>query len=339
MRKILTILLASCLLLGLLSGCQEEEAEATQVTTPPTSEATETTAPAEESTEPEEVLEETEEPSPLNTKVLRSEDPELKVDFILLALNPEGPFLSEGVTFNETGADALIQWLMTEQAQTLIGEYGLETYGEPAFTMPEGVQTFSGWLPRATEENKTIHLMVADSLEETGLLDVLLPVFEETYGYEVDVQTASATGAITMAKLAMYDLVLTETSNAAETFVSDGYARPVGKYEDETLTLCAMEYLLCGPKNDPAKAADCETIQDAFAAIAAGEHRFLSRGDDSSAHKLEQSLWEASPEGESWYISVGTEMGPLLVMNEFEGGYVLTDKLTWLQFYQAEGII
>ena len=339
MRKILAILLATSLLLGLLSGCKEEDAEATQTTTPPTSEATEATTPVEETEEPEEALEETEDLSPLNTKLLRSGDPELKVDYILLALNPEGPFLSKGVTFNETGADVLIQWLMTEHAQTLVAEYGLEIYEENIFTMPEETETFSGWLPRATDDNKTIHLMVVDSLEATGLLDALLPVFEEIYGYEVDVQTASATGTITMAKLAMYDVVLTETSTAAETFVSDGYARMVGKFETEVLNLCSMEYLLCGPENDPAKAAACETIQDAFTAIAAGEYRFLSRGDDSSAHKLEQSLWKVSPEGESWYISVGTDMGPLLVMNEFEGGYVLSDKLTWLQFYQAEGII
>lgn len=338
MRKILAILLASFLLLGLLAGC-EEEVEATQVTTPPTSEEAETTAPAEETTEPEEALEETEDPSPLNTKLLRSDDPELKVDYILLALNPEGPFLSEGVTFNETGADVLIQWLMTEQTQTLIAEFGLETYGEAAFTMPEEAQTFSGWLPQATEENKTIRLMVVDSMEATGLLEELLPEFEEAYGYEVDVQTAAVGSTVSMAKLAMYDLVLTETSTAAETFISDGYARTVGRFETEAINLCSMQYLLCGPKNDPAKAASCETVQEAVAAIAAAEHLFLSRGDESSAHKLEQSLWREKPEGESWYISVDTDMGPLLVMNEFEGGYVLTDKLTWLQFYQAEGIV
>ena len=76
-----------------------------------------------------------------------------------------------------------------------------------------------------------------------------------------------------------------------------------------------------------------------MAAIAAGEYTFLSRGDGSTVHKLEQSLWPANQTFGAWYLEIDTDMGPLLVMNEFEGGYLLTDKLTWLIFSQNDGII
>ena len=75
------------------------------------------------------------------------------------------------------------------------------------------------------------------------------------------------------------------------------------------------------------------------AAIARGEFPFTSRGDDSSTHQLEQQFWPANQVFGDWYISADMEMGPCLVMNDLEGGYILTDKLTWLIYSTANGII
>ena len=344
MRRKLSLLLAVLLLLSLLSGCDKEE-ETIETESRPTV----ATAPAEEETEaPEEETAETEateetaeetEASPLRTAVIRSGDDELQADFILLALNPEGPFLSENITFNEKGAEALVRWLLADKTRETLESFGLEEFGESVFTLPEKPSTYLGWIPEATEETESIRLMVADTLEASGILEELLEEFEETYGYQVTVQTTSALGTITMAKLGIFDLVLTEKNEATDSFIAEGYAQVLKGFEEEAIPLCNTEYLLCGPADDPAGAIAAETLADAFAAIAKTESRFLSRGDDSSVHKLEKSLWPAGQEFGTWYLNVDTEAGPLLVMNEFEGGYVLTDKLTWLIFYHNNGII
>ena len=334
MRKYLALLLAFVMILGLFSGCKEEE-EPTEPATRPTSAGVE-----KEETRPEETESagETEDPGKLQTAVLRSGDEELQARYILLAVNPEGPFLSEP-RLNEEGADALIHWLNTEPVRTELEQFGMEEVGEAIFNLPEDTDRFKGWIPSATEENKTIRLSVADTLEDSGILDQLLTAFEETYGYTVDVSATSATGTLTAAKLGIIDLVLTEESAATEAFIAEGYARKVEGFDGESIPFCGLEYLLCGPTTDPAGAADAKSLADAFAAIAAGEHKFLSRGDGSTVHKLEQSLWPAGQTFGSWYLQIDTDMGPLLVMNEFEGGYLITDKVTWLIFSQNDGII
>lgn len=346
MRKSISLLFALILLLGLLSGCGKEE-DPTEATAQPTA----TTAPVEEETEvptePEEEVEATEAPeetevpeeSSLNTVVLRSGDAELQAEYILLAVNPEGPFHSEDITLNEKGTEALVRWLLGDTSRQTLETYGTEEFGEPVFSVPEKPKGYLGWIPDADEETKTIRLTMVDTLEENGILEELLTEFEETYGYAVEVQSTSASGTLTMAKLGIFDLVLTEKSEATDAFITDGYARVLNGFEAEELPLCTLEYLLCGPKDDPAGVAEAENLADAFAAIAKTESRFLSRGDDSTSHKREVALWPANQAFGDWYLSVGTDMGPLLVMNEFECGYVLADKLTWLIFYRGNGII
>lgn len=347
MRKILALIL-SLLLLATLCGCKKEAEEPTEVATKPTLALKETTAPTEAATQP------TEEGAILKTAVLRSEDPELTVEFALLAVNSEGPFHSENVKFNDAGADALIRWLLTEQNQTKLAEFGLAEFGEAVYRVAEDEPTSEEneetepseptvpaepVIPQATEENAKIQFAVADSFLQSGILEDLLTEFEETYGYEVEVRETSATGALAVAKLAMFDLVLTEASPAVETFVEEGYARIVEDFETATVSLCSADYVLCGPTADPAGAANCKSLKAAMAAIAKGQYIFLSRGDDSSLHKFEQTLWPEKQEFGSWYLAMDTESGPLLVMNELENGYLLVEKLTWLQFFHADGIL
>ena len=301
MRKTLSLLLAVLLLLSLLSGCDKED-DPTEATALPTAAKTVVEDETEATTEPEESAEETEvtEAAPLRTAVLRSGDPELQADYILLAVNPEGPFYSEDITFNEKGAEALVRWLLGDASREKVENFGVETYGEAVFSLPEKPAAYLGWIPDATEETKILRLTVVDTLEESGILEELVTEFEETYGYQVDVQSTSATGTLTMAKLGIFDLVLTEKSDATDSFIAEGYARLLNGFKTEEMAFCGMKYLLCGPENDPAGTAEAASLADAFAAIGESGVRFLSRGDDSTVHKLEKTLWPADQTFGDW---------------------------------------
>ena len=331
MRKFLA-LFAALLLMGLLCGCEEEEPAETVAPSvaPPAAAATGASEPPEETA--------IEDGSPLSVTVLRSGDGALQAQYVLLAVDPKGPFYSEP-NLNTEGVDALIRWLQGDQAREIVETFGSDQWGECVFSVPERLPGFPGWLPNATEENKIIRLSVADTLAESGVLDALLPLFEETYGYTVEVKPTSATGTVAAAKLGMVDLVLTEITTVSETFVADGYVRKLNGFAGEAIPFCGMEYLLCGPKTDPAGAAKAATLTEALAAIGEKKAIFLSRGDDSTVHKLETRLWPAGQEFGEWYLNVETDMGPLLVMAEMERGYVLTDKVTWLIFFHNNGII
>ena len=108
-------------------------------------------------------------------------------------------------------------------------------------------------------------------------------------------------------------------------------------------------FVLCGPEDDPAKVADAASVKDAFAAIAEGKYKFISRGDGSGTHTKELTLWPEdlgiTEEAESfadytdWYISANAGMGACLVMAEEQGAYILTDKATYLTFQNNGGKI
>lgn len=339
MRKALSLILCLLLVFGLFTGCSDEEAAET-------TEAETTAAPEvpgkdfytgwipDETTATEAAGE-----AALNTVVLRGNDSELRKNYVLMAVSSDAPFLAQDVTLNERGTNAFVQWLMTGDTQARIGEFGQDIYGEALFTLPEEEEFYTGWISEATPATGTLRLAAEESIAESGLLEQLLPVFEEAYGYTVEVTNGTTTSALGTARNGYADLVLVEAGDLAQTLVDDGFARTIPGFETEQLSLCSLEYLLCGPAEDPAGAADCASTTEAFAAIAKGEYTFLSRGDGSTVHQLEQQFWPKDQDFGTWYISAGMEMGPCLVMNEMEGGYILTDKLTWLLYSSANGII
>ena len=134
-----------------------------------------------------------------------------------------------------------------------------------------------------------------------------------------------------------------------EAFIEGGFGRVVDGFEAERINFLYNYYVLCGPSEDPAGAKDAAAVTDAFAAIAEGKYTFISRGDKSGTHTKEVSLWPEAlaitAEAESfadyteWYVSANTGMGACLVMAEEMGGYILTDKATFLTFYANGGVI
>ncbi len=291
----------------------------------------------------------------VDTCILKEADDAMINNYSLLAVNPEAPFAdADGnavgdVAINTAGAAALINWLLSEEGQKLAANYGFEQYGEYLFYLKDGRPVSHAEIPAAAGETKRIRLSTTTSVNDSGLLGYLLPVFEEKYGYEVEVYSAGTGKSIANAKMGNADLILVHSKKQEEAFVESGFSYVLEGMETERLNWMYNYFVLCGPSADPAKVREAADVKAAFAAIAAGKYPFISRGDGSGTHTKEISLWpeELGLTAESgsfkdyadWYVSANTGMGACLVMAEERHAYILTDKATFLTFVANEGKI
>ena len=341
MKKIISLLLVLATLLA-LTACGASAPAATEA---PAAEAPVVTeAPATEAP--------TEAAIVVDTCILKEADDKMLNTYSAIAVNAEAPFVDadnnpvSDVYVNTAGADALIQWLLSEEALKMAGEYGVAEYGEYLFYVKDDAPVYAGEIAKATEETKTIRLSTTTSVKDSGLLGYLLPAFEAAYGYTVEVQSAGTGKAIAAAKAGNADLILVHSKSQEEAFVDGGFGRVVDGFEAERVSFIYNYFVLCGPSADPAGVKDAASVLDAFAAIAAGEHPFISRGDGSGTHTKELSLWAEdlgiTKEAESvkdyaWYNFANAGMGACLVMAEDQGAYILTDKATFLTFVANNG--
>lgn len=291
----------------------------------------------------------------VDTVILKEADESMLNTYSLIAVNPEAPFVDadgnavEDVAVNTDGADALIQWMISQEALDMAAEYGVEEYDDHLFYVKEDAPVYEGEIAAAGEDNNVIRLSTTTSVNDSGLLGYLLPAFEEEYGYTVEVQSAGTGKAIAAAKDGNADLILVHSKSQEEAFIEEGFGRIVDGFEAERLSFIYNYFVLCGPSADPAGAADCETVLDSFAAIAETKNVFISRGDESGTHTKELSLWpedlgitadaESFADYTDWYTSANTGMGACLVMAEEMGGYILTDKATFLTFVANNGVM
>lgn len=348
MKKPISSLLALVMLLGLLSACGGGQTSSPQTPAP------EPAAPAEPA-QPSEPAPAEPAPAAVDTMILKEADDKMINTYTLLAVNPDAPFTDadgkavSDVAVNTAGAEALIQWFLSDEGKTLAAQYGQEDFGDSLFYLLEGAPVYSGDIAPATGETKTIRLSTTTSVNDSGLLGALLPVFEEKYGYAVEIQSAGTGKAIAAAKYGNADLILVHSKSQEETFVADGFSYVLPGFDSERLSFLYNYFVLCGPSDDPAGVKDCGSVLDAFAAIADGKHPFISRGDGSGTHTKELSLWPEAlgitAEAESfadytdWYTSANAGMGACLVMAEELHGYILTDKATFLTFQANGGIM
>ena len=344
MKKTLSILLVLAMMAVLLSGCSGSTAAGTET---PAAQATEAPAETVETEESAQAL-------IVDTEILYEADDSMLNTYTLIAVEPEAPFTDadgnavSDVAVNTAGADALIHWMLSREALDLAAGYGVEEYGESLFYLLEDAPVYEGEIAAATDETRTIRLSTTTSVNDSGLLGYLLPVFQEEYGYTVEVQSAGTGKAIAAAQYGNADLILVHSKSQEEDFVKAGYARIVDGFDAERLSFIYNYFVLCGPSADPAGAAACPIVLDAFAAIAQGKYTFISRGDGSGTHTKELSLWPedlgitAEPESfadyTDWYISANAGMGACLVMAEEMGAYILTDKATFLAFVANGGL-
>ena len=173
---------------------------------------------------------------------------------------------------------------------------------------------------------KTIILATTTSTQDSGLLDVLLPVFEKKTGYFVKTIAVGSGQAMAMGQKGEADVLLVHSPDAEKKFVSEGYGinRRIIMHND---------YIIAGPSEDPARIKGGKSTPESFKKIAAASTLFVSRGDNSGTHAKEKSIWKATginPEGQKWYQQTGLGMGQTLNVGAEKKGYVLTDRGTYL---------
>ncbi len=358
MKKILALVLTAMMLLS-MCACAPAAAPAPAPAPAPAAAPVEepAPAPAAEPAQEEAVVEEPAEPEApaVNTVILKEADDNMINTYTVIAVNPEAPFTdADGkavtdVAINTDGAEALIDWMLSDEAMALIADYGQAEYGDSLFYLKEGAPKFEGTVAAATEESKTIRLSTTTSVKDSGLLAYLLPVFESAYGYTVEVQSAGTGKAIAAAQYGNADLILVHAKAKETEFVDAGFARVLPGFESERLSFMYNYFVLCGPADDPAGVKDSADVLAAFAAIAEGKYPFVSRGDGSGTHTKELALWSKElgitedpasfADYTAWYNSANAGMGACLVMAEQLGGYILTDKATFLTFVANGGIM
>jgi len=348
MKKIISLLLVLVMAFGLVAcGASQPAATEAPATEAPATEAPATEAPATEAP--------TEAALVVDTMILMEADNDMLNTYSVIAVNPDAPFVDadgnavSDVAVNTAGADAFYQWLVSQEALDMAGAYGVEEYGSNLFYVKEDAPVYTGEIAAATEDTKVIRLSTTTSVNDSGLLGKLIPEFEAKYGYTVEVYSAGTGKSINNAKMGNADLILVHSKSQEEAFIADGFARVVDGFEAERVSFIYNYYVLCGPSADPAGVAAAASVKDAFAAIAAGEYTFVSRGDASGTHTKEISLWPAdlgiSTEADSfagytkWYVSANTGMGACLVMAEEMEAYILTDKATFLTFVANDGVM
>ena len=215
MKKTLSILLVLAMMAALLSGCSGSTAAGTET---PAAQATE--APAETGESAQALI--------VDTKILYEADDSMLNTYTLIAVDPEAPFTDadgnavSDVAVNTAGADALIHWMLSREALDLAAGYGVEEYGESLFYLLEDAPVYEGEIAAATEETRTIRLSTTTSVNDSGLLGYLLPVFQEEYGYTVEVQSAGTGKAIAAAQYGNADLILVHSKSQEEDFVEAG---------------------------------------------------------------------------------------------------------------------
>jgi len=356
MKKLMSLLLVLAMLLALTACGAKTEAPVVAPTEPQDQTQTTEEGKEPEPTETDPTVPETSEAGiVVDTMILKEADDKMLNTYSAIAVNDAAPFVdADGnavadVYVNTAGADALIQWLLTEEALQMAGEYGFAEYGEYLFYVKDDAPVYAGEIAAATEETKTIRLSTTTSVKDSGLLGYLLPAFESKYGYTVEVQSAGTGKAIAAAKAGNADLILVHSKSQEEAFIEAGFGRVVDGFEGQRLSFIYNYFVLCGPSADPAGAAAAASVLDAFAAIADGKYTFISRGDGSGTHTKEISLWPEAlaitAEADSfagyteWYVSANAGMGACLVMAEEMEGYILTDKATFLTFVANDGIM
>jgi len=175
-------------------------------------------------------------------------------------------------------------------------------------------------------KNKTLLLSTTTSTQDSGLLDELIPLFQQQSGYEVKTSAVGSGQALQLGAMGEADVLLVHSPAAELDFMAknQGINRRLVMHND---------FIIVGPANDPAKIKGMPSAIDAMKAITATKTPFISRGDNSGTNALELQLWKQAaidPKGQSWYIESGQGMGATLTIAAEKVAYTISDRATYL---------
>ena len=182
----------------------------------------------------------------------------------------------------------------------------------------------------AGAQQRFITVASTTSTEQSGLFKHLLPIFEKKTGIQVRVVALGTGQSLDMGKRGDADVVFVHAKELEEKFVAEGFG--VKRFE-----VMYNDFILVGPKSDPAKVGGTKDIVAALQKIKAAQAPFASRGDKSGTHFAELQLWKAAGvdiarDKGPWYRDTGSGMGPTLNTAAGMNAYALTDRGTWLSF-------
>lgn len=193
---------------------------------------------------------------------------------------------------------------------------------------------FAPFAPAASADERFITVASTTSTENSGLFGHILPLFTKKTGIAVRVVAVGTGQAIRLAERGDADVLFVHHRSSEEKFVRDGFGV-------ERFDVMYNDYILVGPKADPAKVAGGKDAGLAFKKIAEAKAPFASRGDNSGTHKAELEIWakaKIDPKGAAWYRSTGSGMGATLNTAAGMGGYALADRGTWISFKNKQDL-
>ena len=201
----------------------------------------------------------------------------------------------------------------------LISLLFIAVYGHPGYAAPQ---------------QKNIILATTTSTQDSGLLDVLLPIFEKKTGYFVKTIAVGSGQAMTMGQKGEADVLLVHSQDAEKKFMAagNGVTRQLVMHND---------FIIVGPPGDPATLKMSKSTVAAFKKIALSRSLFMSRGDNSGTHAKEKTIWKAAginPEGQAWYQQTGLGMGQTLNVAAEKKAYCLADRGTYLALKKNLGL-
>ncbi len=180
----------------------------------------------------------------------------------------------------------------------------------------------------APPANPDLILATTTSTQDSGLLDVIIPLFEQQTGYTVKVVAVGTGAALQMGQQGNADVLLVHAPSSEATYMAGGYGK-------DRLLVMHNDFIIVGPSDDPAGIKGLSSAVEAFKKIATAGATFISRGDQSGTNTKELALWKSvglDPAGQkpSWYVESGQGMGATLTIASQKGAYTLTDRATYL---------
>jgi len=199
------------------------------------------------------------------------------------------------------------------------------------FLLAATIALATGLSGAAVAQDKSIVVSSTTSTTDSGLFNHILPLFKAKTGIDVKVVSQGTGQALDTGRRGDADVVFVHAKPQEEKFVAEGFGM-------KRFPVMYNDFVLIGPRSDPAGVKGSKDITDALKKIKAKASPFISRGDKSGTHSAELALWKAAAldvagaDKGDWYKEIGQGMGAALNTASASGGYVLSDRATWLNF-------